>query len=270
MLFRVLIVIFLSLLSDVSLSAGVDAKKISKKMYLLKGKSYNTNIGLISTDEGLVLIDPMPGKDQLDELNKTVQAIYKKPVSFVLNTHEHTDHSGGNKFFTDRGSKLIRNNFDVDGILKFKVTSHSKNDLIYYHVESNSIFVGDVFDNSWHPTFYAGGINGFNAAVNTILKIGNEHSLIIPGHGNPTNKLALREFQKNTVEWFEEVMVCHREGKSVQKIMEVPEINEIAKRFNPSLPKKALRRFIERTISLIERRNGMQQTDAADRSASAN
>ncbi|WP_193164872.1 MBL fold metallo-hydrolase [Microbulbifer hainanensis] len=263
--FRVLIVIYLSLLSDFSLSAGVDTKKISKQMYLLKGQNYNTNIGLISTDEGLVLIDPMPGKGQLDELNKTVQAIYKKPIAFILNTHEHTDHSGGNEFFTDRGSKLIRNNFDIAGLLKFKVTSHSQNDLIYYHVESNSIFVGDVFDSSWHPTFYAGGLNGFNMAVDTILSIGNEDSLIIPGHGNPTNKVALRDFKKNTVEWFEKVMVFHREGKSVQKIMEAPEIDEIVKRFNLSLPKKALRRFIERTISLIERDNDMQQTNTADR-----
>ncbi|WHI51112.1 hypothetical protein P3339_22390 [Microbulbifer sp. MLAF003] len=88
----------------------------------------------------------------------------------------------------------------MDSFTHIKVKSHSAIDNIYYLKESNSIFVGDVFDTSWHPVFYSGGIKGFNEAIDAILNLGDEQSLIIPGHGVPSSKLSLLEFRKNTFE----------------------------------------------------------------------
>ncbi|WP_444945860.1 hypothetical protein ACJJIP_20045 [Microbulbifer sp. VTAC004] len=88
----------------------------------------------------------------------------------------------------------------MDSFTHIKVKSHSAIDNIYYLKESNSIFVGDVFDTSWHPVFYSGGIKGFNEAIDAILNLGDEQSLIIPGHGVPSSKLSLFEFRKNTFE----------------------------------------------------------------------
>lgn len=239
-------------------SSHINQERISDNLYILSGKDYGTNIGLISTEEGVVLIDPMPGDKYLAELNNIIQSVYDNTNTFILNTHTHSDHAGGNDFFIKQGGILIDGEFDLEGITRIEVKSHSSNDFVYYYEKSNVIFVGDVFDSSWHPTFYAGGVEGFVNAVNTILKLGNDKSIIIPGHGTLATKSDLSEFRKNTVEWVKIIRNAHQSGKTVENIMKDKQVKGILERFNvsnqsPFLPKKAFKRFIERTITVIEK-----------------
>ncbi|MFB2684969.1 MBL fold metallo-hydrolase [Shewanella mangrovisoli] len=270
----------------------ISVEQVSEQVHLLKGIDYGTNIGLISTSDGLVLIDPMPGDEHLSALDDAIQSLYAKPVKFILNTHEHVDHTGGNQHFIQQGARLVPTQDTVPSqkvsslkvplqntaqmqntvaaqktvpmqpvitdILATQVSSHSSADWIYFHPRSNSLFVGDIVDNSWHPTFYAGGISGFNAAINHILAIGNEDSLIVPGHGKPSSKASLRRFQQNTNDWVQQIESLIDSGKSVEQITQHPQIAERVARFNqegksPFLPPKALRKFIERTIAVIEK-----------------
>lgn len=269
---------------------NISVEQVSEQVHLLKGIDYGTNIGLISTSDGLVLIDPMPGDEHLSALDDAIQSLCAKPVKFILNTHEHVDHTGGNQHFIQQGARLVPTQDTVPlqkiptqkvpsqkipsqkvplqnivpmqpvipDILAAQVSSHSSADWIYFHPQSNSLFVGDIIDNSWHPTFYAGGLSGFNAAINHILAIGNEDSLIVPGHGKPSSKASLRRFQQNTNDWVQQIESLIDSGKSVEQITQHPQIAELVARFNqegksPFLPPKALRKFIERTIAVIEK-----------------
>ncbi|QYK07372.1 MBL fold metallo-hydrolase [Shewanella mangrovisoli] len=270
----------------------ISAEQVSEQVHLLKGIDYGTNIGLILTQDGLVLIDPMPGDEHLSALDDAIQSLYVKPVKFILNTHEHADHTGGNQHFIQQGARLVPTQDTVPSqnipsqkvplqntaqmqntvaaqktvplqslipdILATQVSSHSSADWIYFHPQSNSLFVGDIVDNSWHPTFYAGGLSGFNGAINHILAIGNEDSLIVPGHGKPSHKDSLRRFQQNTNDWVQQIESLIDSGKSVEQITQHPQIAELVACFNqegksPFLPPKALRKFIERTIAVIEK-----------------
>lgn len=265
--FRILISISFLLSSSTALSNGVSIEKVSEYLHILGGKEYGTNIGLIATEDGLVLIDPMPGNNQLSALNDVIQSIYNKPISFILNTHAHSDHTAGNEYFVKQGGKLIEGSFNLKGFTHIKVKSHSAIDNIYYHKKSNSIFVGDVFDTSWHPTFYAGGIKGFNEAIDTILNLGDDQSLIIPGHGAPASKSSLLEFKKNTFGWINKIRELLQKGLSVEQIMVDTQIKSILEKFNvnnksPFLPQKAYKRFIERTISVINDENSIRHADS--------
>lgn len=270
----------------------ISVEQVSEQVHLLKGIDYGTNIGLILTQDGLVLIDPMLGDEHLSALDDAIQSLYAKPVKFILNTHEHADHTGGNQHFIQQGARLaptqntvlsqkvpsqkvpLQNTAQMQNtvaaqntvplqsvipdILAAQVSSHSSADWIYFHPQSNSLFVGDIVDNSWHPTFYTGGISGFNAAINHILAIGNEDSLIVPGHGKPSSKASLSRFQQNTNDWVQQIESLIDSGKSVEEITQHPQIAELVARFNqegksPFLPPKALRKFIERTIAVIEK-----------------
>ncbi|AWF83301.1 hypothetical protein BTJ40_00785 [Microbulbifer sp. A4B17] len=63
--------------------------------------------------------------------------MHNKPISFILNTHAHSDHTGGNEYFEKQGGKLVQNTFNLDSFIHIKVKSHSAIDNIYYHKESN-------------------------------------------------------------------------------------------------------------------------------------
>lgn len=239
-------------------TSNILAQKISNDLTIFKGKEYGTNIGGIKTSNGVVLIDPMPGKSNLAELHEAISKMYHEQQTFLINTHDHEDHTGGNEYFLAMGSKNFRGSLDIFGIEKVKVASHSSVDHIYYHKTSNSIFVGDVFDSSWHPTFYFGGLKGLDNAIDSILALGDESSLIVPGHGKPANKSALHKFRSNTFEWVARVKVLTLKGFSLEEIIKDKEANEILQKFNGEnsssfLPEKAHKRFIQRTLSLISK-----------------
>jgi glyoxylase-like metal-dependent hydrolase (beta-lactamase superfamily II) len=82
----------------------IKAQKVAEGIYLLTGAG--GNIGASVGEDGIVIID-----DQFAPLVPKIQAALKgitdKPVRFVLNTHYHGDHTGGNEPFTKSGSTII-------------------------------------------------------------------------------------------------------------------------------------------------------------------
>jgi len=252
-----------------------EINKHSDSIFVLVGKGYGTNMGIAVGDKGLLLIDPMPGKDFFGELHSLIKGSSNRPILYVVNTHDHEDHTGGNEYFKSNGATIISpKNLRVNsssgtasdnkksllskdfGLEIINVKSHTNHDDLYFHPASNILFVGDVFENSWHPTFYAGGIAGFTKSINTILAIGDKNTLIVPGHGMPANKKVVKAFYENTLVWLQRISVLHKEQMSLEQIMKDDLINEILQRFNTEqrkqfIPEKAFRRFIEKTTSMV-------------------
>ena len=82
----------------------ITTKKVSGNVYAMFG--YGGNLGVLIGDDGPILID-----DQFAPLSrKIVAAIAKltdKPVRFLINTHWHFDHTGGNENFGKQGSVIV-------------------------------------------------------------------------------------------------------------------------------------------------------------------
>ena len=84
----------------------IKATKVSGNIYMLQGAG--GNIAASVGEDGIVIVD-----DQYAPLAEKIQAALKglgitdKPVRFVINTHYHGDHTGGNAPFTDTGSTVI-------------------------------------------------------------------------------------------------------------------------------------------------------------------
>jgi len=84
----------------------IKASKVSGNIYMLEGQG--GNIAASVGEDGIVIVD-----DQFAPLAEKIQASLKslgitdKPVRFVINTHYHGDHSGGNAPFANSGSTVI-------------------------------------------------------------------------------------------------------------------------------------------------------------------
>lgn len=134
---------------------SISVTKLSEDAFILNSIGYGTNIGLFKTAEGIVLVDPMPGEKNLDALDALIHNLAGGSARFILNTHAHNDHSGGNDYFIGKGALLINATVGFTEIADLAAKSHSANDKVFFHKKSNSIWVGDIYDTSWHPTFYA-------------------------------------------------------------------------------------------------------------------
>src|SRR3979411_3000291 len=84
----------------------MEATKVRGNIYMLQGAG--GNIGASIGEDGIVIVD-----DQFAPLAEKIQASLKslgitdKPVRFVINTHYHGDHTGGNAPFSTAGSTVI-------------------------------------------------------------------------------------------------------------------------------------------------------------------
>ena len=84
----------------------IKVTKVSGNIYMLEGEG--GNIAASVGEDGIVIVD-----DQFAPLAEKIQAALKglgitdKPVRFVINTHYHGDHAGGNVPFANAGSTII-------------------------------------------------------------------------------------------------------------------------------------------------------------------
>jgi cyclase len=82
----------------------IETVSIAPGIYMLVGRG--GNIGLTVGVDGAAVID-----DQFADMNPKIRAavamLSEKPVSFVINTHLHGDHTGGNDAFGKAGAVII-------------------------------------------------------------------------------------------------------------------------------------------------------------------
>src|ERR1700687_2004838 len=85
----------------------IKATKVSGNIYMLEGAG--GNIGASVGEDGIVIVD-----DQYAPLANKIQAALKgitdKPVRFIINTHYHGDHTGGNAYFQKQAPIIAHDN----------------------------------------------------------------------------------------------------------------------------------------------------------------
>jgi glyoxylase-like metal-dependent hydrolase (beta-lactamase superfamily II) len=69
-----------------------------------------SNCGYIVTDKGVVVIDTQLVPMFANEMIKEIKAVTDKPIKYVINTHWHTDHTGGNEVFSPE-ARIIGHEF---------------------------------------------------------------------------------------------------------------------------------------------------------------
>ncbi len=82
----------------------IETVPVSDNVYMLIGSG--GNIGVIVGEDGTFIID-----DQFapltDKINAAIAEITDKPVGYVLNTHWHGDHTGGNENMGKAGALIV-------------------------------------------------------------------------------------------------------------------------------------------------------------------
>lgn len=103
----------------------IESERIADGIFMLTGQG--GNIGVVVGDGATFIID-----DQFAPLAERIQAAIAKlsdnPVGFVVNTHWHGDHIGGNEHFGNAGSVIVahdnvRNRMSVESFNSFSNTN---------------------------------------------------------------------------------------------------------------------------------------------------
>jgi glyoxylase-like metal-dependent hydrolase (beta-lactamase superfamily II) len=108
------IVVLICAIAGLAFAQERDFSKVEMKVTNVAGNVYmlegaGGNIGALVGEDGIVIID-----DQYAPLFEKIQAALKgitdKPVRFVINTHYHYDHTGGNALFSKTSTVIAHEN----------------------------------------------------------------------------------------------------------------------------------------------------------------
>ena len=209
----------------------IKVTKVAGNVYMLTGAG--GNIGVSSGDDGIVIIDdqfaPLAPK-----IKEALKSISDKPLKFIINTHYHFDHTGGNEVFgaeativahenvrkrlasgttfgkvvTPPASKVAlpvvtfndratihANGEDIRAM--HVVSGHTDGDSVIFFPQSNVVHMGDDFWNGGFPVIdvdNGGSVKGMIAAIEQVLPFINDDAKVIPGHGPLGDKKSLHAF----------------------------------------------------------------------------
>src|SRR5271165_3518558 len=85
----------------------IKVTKVSGNIYMLEGEG--GNIAASVGEDGIVIVDDQYAP-MADKIRAALKGITDKPVRFVINTHYHGDHTGGNAIFQQTAPIIAQDN----------------------------------------------------------------------------------------------------------------------------------------------------------------
>ncbi len=232
------------------------------------------NIGVSAGADGVLLVD-----DQFlrlaPQIEKAIDEIADGEPVFLVNTHFHGDHTGGNPHFGQMATILahtnVRSRLEQDGQLPVAAlpvvtydqgvsihfngeeirlihvpTAHTDGDTVVWFTDSNVVHLGDLYFQSGYPfidTSSGGDVAGLIDGLRRLLERIPADAHLIPGHGEMTGVDGLREYLEMLETITERVRAHVADGWSVDEMLEAGATEDFDERWGGAFI--APRRFLE-------------------------
>jgi cyclase len=225
----------------------IKATQVAGNIHMLEGSG--GNIAVSTGPDGVLMVD-----DQFAPLAEKIAAAIEKldqgPIKFVLNTHWHGDHTGGNAHFGKKASivahanvrKRLADKSDTPKEALPVVTfgdsasvhlngeeirlihfgpGHTDGDCIIHFTKSGVFHMGDLFFNGRFPFVdlgSGGDVAGLLKIIETALQKIPADAKIIPGHGALATRADLETYRDMLVETTGLVKKAIADGKTVAEV----------------------------------------------------
>jgi len=232
-------------------AAKLDLVKVKDDLYVIHNDFVPGNTTALITNEGVVLVDD---KFEIDSANilAELKKVTNQPVKYVINTHFHGDHSGGNAKLQALSAQVIASeaarqkmvetkmpglpNVTLENRLRLYVggkrvevhyfgRSHTNGDVVVLFPDHRVLAMGDMFtfgDATPQLVDYAGGGSAIEWTKTVEGALGLDFDTVVPGHGVVTTKQEVRKFRDSTMSLRTKVhdMVVQKKSKAeIEKML---------------------------------------------------
>jgi cyclase len=225
--------------------------KVKDDLYEIEGDG--GNVAVYITSEGVILVDDKYDQDH-EQIVANVKSVTNQPIKYILSTHYHADHSGGNAKFlptaeiistlnahnnivnhvqsnAPAGMQAARVTFTTEAQVflggkevraKYFGRGHTNGDAVIYFPALRVVHTGDLMAGNTPLIDYPGGgslkewADTLDGVLNTL-----DFDTVIPGHGPVTNKAGLQTYRDNVVKEKQRVTQLIHEGKGQDDVAKV-------------------------------------------------
>jgi cyclase len=238
--------------------AATKIEKVKDNLYIITGSSPSPretfsggNVGVFVTDAGVVVVDTkLAGWGPA--ILERIKSVTSKPVTTIINTHTHGDHTGSNEFFGASVESVVHENTKANmarmdafkgdkaqylpkRTYKDKLTlgsgkdqidlyhfgpGHTNGDTFIVYTALRTMHAGDMFP--WKDAPFIDRSNGGSGrewplTLKKVLDGVKNVDSVIGGHQPVAAWADLATFQQFTAELWSRMSAAHKAGKSVDE-----------------------------------------------------
>jgi cyclase len=223
--------------------AKLSVVKIQDDLVVIHNEAVPGNTTALITNEGVILVDDKFEIDH-DNIKAMLKTVTNQPVKYVINTHHHADHSGGNAKLQAEGTLAVAStqararmiegkqpglpNITVqprgslhlggkDVEIYWLGRGHTDGDVVVLFPQYRVLAAGDLFTHGEglpELVDYSGGGSAkeWPATIDKVLKL--DFDTVVPGHGDVAKKADIGKFRESATRLWEVATQMSKAGKS--------------------------------------------------------
>jgi glyoxylase-like metal-dependent hydrolase (beta-lactamase superfamily II) len=240
-------------------------ERVADDLYVTIGNG--GNVAIYVTPEGVILVD-----DQFERNLPTIQdrarQLTAQPIRYVINTHHHGDHTGGNTRLLQSAEIICHRNararmmaarqpgpprvtFAYDSSIHlggkevralYYGRGHTGGDVVVYFPELKVLHTGDLFVNTVPLVDYASGASALEwiSVLHGILRELDVET-IIPGHGPIYRRADLEMFLKSFEIVRERLTELKKTGRTAEQALQEVQLEDL---LTPWRSRTGMQRFV--------------------------
>ena len=232
--------------------AKLDLVKVKDDLYVIHNEVVPGNSTALITTDGVLLVDDKFDVDH-NGIMEQLKKVTDKPIKYVVNTHHHADHSGGNTKMQDMNALVVASEEARENMLDAKQPglpsiviqhhahiyiggknvelyhygrAHTNGDMVVLFPSDRTLAAGDMFtfgDATPQLIDYAGGGSGkeWPKTLDSVLQL--DFDTVVPGHGLVTTKQEMAKFRESAMKLrnrVHELLVQKKTRDDVSKMLQ--------------------------------------------------
>jgi len=214
-------------------------EKLTDDLHVIIGSG--GNVAVLTTPEGVILVDDK-FEQNVPEIIAKVKTVSDKPIRYVLNTHQHGDHTGGNQKLMENAEIIAHKNARANMVTgkqpglpritfgdetavflggkevqaHYCGRGHTNGDAVIYFPAQRVLHTGDLFVSGSPLIDYSGGGSGvaWTKTLDEALKL--DFDRVIPGHGPIMKRADLIAWKTSFEKIKERITKLKSEGKDAK------------------------------------------------------